>query len=230
MDENKNKAPAENAVPPGVIEQLEQIKNTPDHTAQKLLNFLVENLKAIAIACGVILLIVAVYAGVNSWRGRQAAKSADVLGVLLIEKTEPQARLDALEAYLKDAPGSLRPAALLELAASAMVSKQYAKASAAWAELEGSSSADMKVVAGIGHAKSLLMEGKATEALALLQDLKAKSPKAYELPITRQLAVAAEQAGNANVAQEAYAELAAKAEGAGKPYFEFKANQLKSKS
>jgi hypothetical protein len=230
MDENKDKAPAENAAHPGVIEQLEQIKNTPDDTAQKLLRFLVDNLKAIAIGCGVLLLIVAVYAGVNSWRGSQAAKSADTLGVILIEKTEPQARIDALEAYLKDAPGSLRPAALLELAASAMVSKQYAKASAAWAELEDSSSADMKVVAGIGHAKSLLLEGKAAEALALLQGLKAKSPKAYELPITRQLAVAAEQAGNDKAAQEAYAELATKAEGAGKPFFEFKANQLKSKS
>ena len=230
MDENKDQAPAGNAVHPGVIEQLEQIKNTPDDTAQKLLHFLVENLKAIAAGCGVILLIVAVYAGVNHWRDRQAAKSADALGVLLIEKTEPKARMDALEAYLKDAPSSLRPAALLELAASAMVSKQYAKAGAAWAELEGSSSADMKVLAGIGHAKSLLLEGKAAEALTLLQALKAKSPKAYELPITRQLAVAAEQAGNNKVAQEAYAEIAAKGEGAGKPYFEFKANQLKSKS
>ncbi|MBU1040785.1 MAG: hypothetical protein KKF77_06790 [Proteobacteria bacterium] len=230
MDESKNQAPAENAVHPGVIEQLEQIKSTPDDTAQKMLSFLVENLKAIAAGCGVILLLVAVYAGVNHWRGTQAAKSADALGVLLIEKTDPKARVDALEAYLKDAPSSLRPAALLELAASAMVSKQYAKAGAAWTELEGSSSADMKVVAGIGHAKSLLLEGKAAEALTLLQALKAKSPKAYELPITRQLAVAAEQAGNDKVAQEAYAEIATKGEGAGKPYFEFKANQLKSKS
>lgn len=230
MDENKDQAPAENAVHPGVIEQLEQIKNAPDNTAQKLLHFLVENLKAIAAGCGVLILIVAVYAGVNSWRGRQAAKSADALGVILIQKSEPKARVDALEAYLKDAPGSLRPTALLELAASAMASKQYGKASAAWAELAGSSSADMKVVAGIGHAKSLLMEGKAAEALTLLQALKTASPKAYDLPITRQLAVAAEQAGNDKVAQEAYAELAAKGEGAGKPYFEFKANQLKSKS
>ena len=230
MDEKKDQAPAQNAVLPGVVEQLEQIKNVPDDTAQKLLNFLVENLKAIAAGCGVILLIVAVYAGVNSWRGRQAAKSADALGVILIQKTEPKARVEALEAYLKDAPSSLRPSALLELAASAMVSQQYAKASAAWAELEGSSSADMKVVAGIGHAKSLLMEGKAAEALTLLQALKAKSPKAYDLPITRQLAVAAEQAGNDKVAQEAYTELATKGEGAGKPYFEFKANQLKTKS
>ncbi|MDO9631165.1 MAG: tetratricopeptide repeat protein, partial [Humidesulfovibrio sp.] len=185
MDEKKDQAPAQNVVQPGVVEQLEQIKNAPDDTAQQILDFLVGNLKAIAIGCGVVILIVAAYAGMNSWRGRQAAKSADALGVILIQKTEPKARVDALEAYLKDAPSSLRPTALLELAASAMVSQQYAKASVAWAELEGSSSADMKVVAGIGHAKSLLLEGKAAEALTLLQALKTKSPKAYELPITR---------------------------------------------
>jgi len=231
MDEKKDQAPAQGAVTPGVIEQLEQMKNTaPDSRTERLLDFLVDNLKNIALACGIIILAVAVYAGVNHWRGRQAAKAADVLGVILIQKTEPKARVDALEAFLKDAPSSLRPTVLLELAASAMVSRQYDKASTAWAELEGSSSPDMKVVAGIGHAKSLLMTGKAPEALTLLQALKAKSPAAYALPITRQLAVAAEEAGNMKAALEAYTELAAKTEGASKPYFEFKANQLKAKS
>jgi len=231
MDEKKDQAPAQGAVTPGVIEQLEQMKNTaPDSRTERLLDFLVDNLKNIALACGIIILAVAVYAGVNHWRGRQAAKAADVLGVILIQKTEPKARVDALEAFLKDAPSSLRPTVLLELAASAMVSRQYDKASTAWAELEGSSSPDMKVVAGIGHAKSLLMTGKAPEALTLLQALKAKSPAAYALPITRQLAVAAEEAGNMKAALEAYTELAAKPKGASKPYFEFKANQLKAKS
>lgn len=230
MDEKKEQTPAEHAVSPGVAEQLEQIKKVVPDTSQRLFDFLVTNLKAIAIGCGVLILAVAVYAGVNQWRGRQAAKAADALGVILIEKTEPKARVAALETFLKDAPGSLRPTVLLELAAAAMIGQEYAKAATAWAELEGSSSADMQVIAGVGHAKSLLMQGKAPEALALLQALKAKSPEPYAMPITRQIAVAAEQAGNAKVALEAYSELAEKAEGAGKPYFEFKVNQLKSKS
>ena len=231
MDEKKDQAPAELAPAPGVIEQLEQMKKAaPDDTAQRLLDFLVENLKSIALGCAAVVLAVGIYAGVNHWRANQAAKAADVLGVLLIQKTEPKARVDALETFLKDAPGSLRPAVLLELAASAMVSKQYVKASTAWTELEGSSSPDMKVIAGIGHAKSLLLEGKAPEALTLLKALKANSPQSYAMPVTRQLAVAAEQAGDTKTALEAYTELAAKADGPGKPYFEFKANQLKAKS
>ncbi len=231
MDEKKNQDPAQQALTPGVIEQLEQMKNTaPDDTAQRLLDFLVDNLKSIALGCGVLVLAVGIYAGVSHWRTSQAGKAADALGVILIQKTEPKARVDALEAFLKDAPGPLRPTVLLELAASAMVSKQYAKASTAWAELEGSSSPDMKVIAGIGHAKSLLLEGKAPEALTLLKALKANSPQSYAMPVTRQLAVAAEQAGDAKTALEAYTELATKADGPGKPYFEFKANQLKAKS
>lgn len=230
MDENKDKAPAEHAVNPGVIEQLEQIKSTPDDTAARLLHFLVDNIKAIAIGCGAIIVAVGIYAGVNHWRANQALKAADSLGVLLIQKTDPKARVEALETFLKDAPASLRPTVLLELAAAAMVGQQFDKASTAWTELSGSSSADMQVIAGIGHAKSLLMSGKAPEALTLLQSLKGKAPKAYELALTRQIAVAAEQAGNDKVAQDAYTELATKAEGAGKPYYEFKANQLKAKS
>jgi hypothetical protein len=230
MDEKTNQTPAEHAVSPGVVEQLEQIKKAVPDTSQRLFEFLATNVKPILLGCGALILAAAVYAGVNQWRSTQTAKASDALGLILIQKTEPKARVDALEAFLKDAPSSLRPTALLELAASAMISQQYDKASAAWTELEGSSSADMKVVAGIGHAKSLLLTGKAAEALALLQSLKAKSPKAYEMPITRQIAVAAEQAGDSKVALEAYTELAAKTESAGKPYFEFKANQLKTKS
>ncbi len=230
MDENKQQAPANIPLNPGVAEQLEQIKKVVPDTSQRLFEFLVHNLKPIAIGCCALILAAAVYAGVNAWRERSAAKAADALGVILIEKTDSKARVAALETFLKDTPSSLRPTVLLELAASAMVDKQFDKAATAWTELEGSPSADMKVIAGIGHARSLLLSGKAAEALALLQALKAKSPEAYAMPITRQIAVAAEQSGNTKVAQDAYSDLASQAEGSGKPFYEFKANQLKAKS
>ncbi|MBU1230287.1 MAG: tetratricopeptide repeat protein [Proteobacteria bacterium] len=230
MDEKKQQVLADTPLNPGVAEQLEQIKKAVPDTSQRLYEFLVNNMKPIALGCGAVILAAAVYAGVNSWRAHTAAKAADALGVILIEKTDSKARVAALEAFLKDAPGSLRPTVLLELAASAMVDKQFDKAALAWTELEGSSSEDMKVIAGIGHAKSLLLADKAPEALTLLKALRAKSPEAYSMPITRQLAVAAEQAGDTKAALEAYSELASRAEGSGKPFFEFKVNQLKAKS
>jgi len=233
MAENK----PQNTVAPGtaplnqdVAEQLEQIKKSVPDTSQRLFDFLTANLKPIAIGCAVVIIAVAAYAGLNHWRERSAAKAADAFGMILIEKRDPAARLQALETFVKDAPKSLRPTVQLELAAAAMAIKQYDKASAAWADLEGSGSADMQVIAGIGHAKCLLLDNKPQDALKLLTALKSKAPEAYALPITRQIAVAAEQAGDVKTAQAAYAELAGKTAGNGKPYFEFKANRLSTKS
>lgn len=230
MDEKKPQGQTDTPVNPGVVEQLEQIKKAVPDTSQRLFEFLVDNLKPIALACVAVLLIVAAYEGVSHWRAKQASKAADALGVILIEKTEAKARVQALEDFLKDAPASLKPTVQLELAAAAMVDKQYDKAASAWTELEGSSAIDIKTIAGIGHAKCLLLSGKAQEALTLLTALKAKAPESYSAAVTRQIAVTAEAAGNAQVASAAYTELAGKADGSGKPYFEFKANQLKPKS
>lgn len=230
MDEKKPQGPAAAEINPAVAEQLEQIKKAVPDTSQRLFDFLVQNLKPIGAACLVILLAVAVYEGVSHWRSSQAAKAADALGVILIEKTDPKARVQALEDFLKGAPTSLKPTVQLELAASAMVDRQFDKAASAWTDLEGSSSADMKAIAGIGHAKCLLLSGKPQEALALLEGLKDKTPEAYKEAMTRQIAVCAEQAGNAQAASTAYTELAGHNEAAAKPYYEFKANQLKPKS
>jgi predicted negative regulator of RcsB-dependent stress response len=231
MDEKKPQGQATPPVNPAVAAQLEQIKSYVPSTSQRLFDFLTANLKSIAIGCLVILLAVAAYEGVNHFRAKAAAKAADALGVILIEKTEPKARLEALEGFLKDAPSSLKPTAQLELAAAAMIGQQYDKAEKAWTDLEASSSPDMQVIAGIGHAKSLVLEGKPKDALTLLTALKAKAAESYKPAITRQLAVAAEAAGDTAAASAAYAELAGKDDGnPAKPYFEFKANQLKPKS
>jgi hypothetical protein len=218
------------SVLPGVAEQLEQIKKSVPDTSQRLFDFLSSNLKPIVIGCGAIVLAAAVYAGVDAWRTHSANKAADSLGLILIQKTEPKARVAALEDFLKDAPGRLRPTVLLELAGSAMLDKQFDKASTAWQELEGSSSPDMKVIAAIGHAKCLLMAEKPQDALTLLESTKKNAPEAYGLTLTRQIAVAAEQAGNTQVALTAYTELADKDTGPGKPYYEYKVNVLKAKS
>ncbi|MDR3641895.1 MAG: tetratricopeptide repeat protein [Humidesulfovibrio sp.] len=231
MDENTPQGQDHTPFNPAVAEQLEQIKKVVPNTSERLFEFLTDNLKAIIVGCIAIILGVAAYEGVSRYRAHSAAKAADVLGVILIQKTEPNARVEALEGFLKDAPSSLKPTAELELAAAAMVAKQYDKATAAWTDLEGSSSTDMKTVAGIGHARSLMLQGKAQDALTLLQALKAKAPEAYKSAVTRQIAVAAEAAGNNKVASDAYTELAGKGNAsAGKAYFEFKANQLKSNS
>lgn len=230
MSEDKPQGKPETAVNPGVVEQLEQIKKSVPDVSQRLFDFLSTNLKPILLGCAGLLLAVGIYEGVSYWRAKEATKAADALGVLLIEKIEPGARIAALEDFLKTAPGGLKPTVQMELAAAAMIGQQYDKAMAAWTELEGSSSPDLRIIASIGRAKCLMLQNKPQDALTLLEALKAKAPEAYAQAITRQLAVAAEQAGKADVASAAYTELAGKGEGAAKPFFEFKANQTKPKS
>lgn len=229
-DQSKSTDVPEIPVNPAVIAQLEHIKQTVPDTSHRLFEFLVENLKFIVACCLVVVVAVAAWEGVSHWRAKQAAKAADRLGVILIEKNDPASRVQALEEFLKDSPSSLKPTVQLELAAAAMVGRQYDKAIAAWTELEGSSSADMKAMAGIGHAKSLLLSGKAKEAQAHLTALKDKAPEAYQGAVLRELAVAAEEAGDLKTAGEAYAQLVAKGDESARPYFEFKSNQLKTKS
>lgn len=230
MDEKKPAGQTEQPVNPLAVDQLEQIKRAVPDTSQRLFDFLVTNLKPISIGCGLVILAAAAYAGVGKWRASQVAKAGDRLGVVLIDTEDAAARTKALEEFIKDAPAGLAPTAQLELAAAATLAGQYDAAAKAWAELEDSPSADMRAIAGIGHAKCLLFSGKGQEALAKLNGLKPKAPEAYAQAITRQIAVAAEAAGDAKTAAAAYAELAEKADGAAKPFYEFKTNQLKPKS
>ncbi len=233
MDENTPQGKKDPfAINPNIAAQLDQIKNTIPDTSQPILEFLTAHMKVIVIGCAAVILAVIAYEGVNHYRASVAAKASEDLGVILLEKTEPAARVTALEGFLKDAPSRLKPTVEMELASAAMVAKQYDKAEKAWADLASSTSdEDLKVIAGIGHAKSLLFEGKAKDAQALLSQLKAKAPAAYKPVVDRQLAVAAEAAGDNKTAAAAYAELTANGtDNPGKPYFEFKANQLKTKS
>ena len=77
MEDNKPQGQSNTPLNPSVAEQLEQIKKIVPGTSQRLYEFLTENLKSIAIGCGVIILAVAVYAGVSHFRERAASKAAD---------------------------------------------------------------------------------------------------------------------------------------------------------
>jgi len=177
MDENKPTSQTEIPVNPGVAEQLEQIKKAVPDTSQRLFDFLVTNLKPIAVGCGAIILAAGAYSGFKYWRANQLAKAADAMGVVLIERADPAARVTGLEEFLKDSPSGLKATGQMELATAAMLAKQYDKAASAWAELGNSPSPDLQVVAGIGQAKCLLLTGKAQEALTLLEALKANQLK-----------------------------------------------------
>lgn len=212
----------------GVLAELKKIDASLSRIAKPVIEKIIRNWKAVAIGMGAALLLLALVAGINAWRERQLAKAGETLGAILVQ-TGGAARIEALESFLKGAPDKLSTAALFELAAACLAEKQYDKAAEHFAKLAAASDADIRLLAEIGRARSLLLAGKAKESAAALAALLKGAPEPYVVPVYRQLAAAAEQAGDLPTALSAYQELAAKAGELERQYFEFKINQLKAR-
>lgn len=183
--------------------------------------------KQLVIGVGAIIAAAALYTGINLYNQQAMAKAQSKMGTILVEKTG-QEKIDALEGLLASAPSSVEPAVLLELAQAAMAAGDFEKASGYWNRLAGNTDDDLKVVARLGKAKCLQMAGKPAEALTVLKDLQGVVEGEYSIPVTRQLAVAAEAAGDNALALEAYKELATQPV-SDKPYIDFKVAQLETK-
>jgi tetratricopeptide (TPR) repeat protein len=174
-----------------------------------------------------IILVAAAYAGYSGYTARALANAQSQLGVILIEASG-QDKLDRLEALLADAPSAAKSAVLLELAKTAMNLEQYDAAAGYWERLAGDSDDEARLVARMGAAKCLLLAGKAGQALEELKALAATAPAQFTAPVYRQLAVAAEGAGDTAQALEAYRKLAEQ-QVADKPFIDHKIAQLEAK-
>jgi predicted negative regulator of RcsB-dependent stress response len=174
-----------------------------------------------------IVLVAAAYAGYTGYTARALTKAQAQLGTILIEASG-QDKLDRLEALLGDAPSAAKPALLLELAEATMNQGLYDKSASYWARLAGEADDDLKLVARLGNAKCLTLAGKSGEALAELKELSGIAPAAFTVPVYRQLAVAAEAAGDTAQALDAYRKLAEQPV-ADKPFIDHKIAQLEAK-
>lgn len=207
-------------------ETLENIESHVPETMHPVLEAAFKYRKQLVIGVGAILLGTALYAGYNAYTERAMVQAQSEMGTILIEKTG-QEKIEALEGLLASAPSSVKPAVLLELAQAAMGAEDYAKAAGYWNRLAGSTDDDLKVVARMGNAKCLQLAGKPAEAVTELQDLQGVVADEYTIPVTRQLAVAAEAAGNTSVALQAYKELADQPL-SDKPFIDYKVAQLEA--
>ena len=208
-------------------ETLENIESHVPNSMHPVLEAAFKYRKQIVIGVGAILVGTVLYTGFNAYTQRAMTQAQAKMGTILIEKTG-QEKIDALEGLLASAPSSVKPAVLLELAQAAMTAGDYAKASDYWNRLAGDTDDDLKIVARMGKAKCLQMSGKPAEAVTVLQDLQGVVEEEYSIPVTRQLAVAAEAAGNTALALEAYKKLAEQPV-SDKPYIDFKVAQLEAK-
>ncbi|WP_419787374.1 transcriptional regulator [Pseudodesulfovibrio sp.] len=183
--------------------------------------------KAIASGVGAVLACAVIIAGWNVYSQRTEAKAQAALGTILLEKTG-QDKITALEGLTGSVPSSVKPALLLELSEACMDAGDYTKAAGYWNDLAGYTEDDLNIVARLGQAKSLVLAGKPAEAVTILTDLQGTVDDEYTVPVNRQLAIAAEAAGNKATALTAYKALAEK-QITDKPFVDYKIAQLEAK-
>ncbi|NDV26467.1 tetratricopeptide repeat protein [Desulfovibrio sp. JC010] len=200
-------------------------ESTPD-TLHPLLDYIIKNGKMIVAGVAAIILIAGGISGFKYMNQQKMIKAQSELGVILIKYSGTK-QADELAAFAKDAPASMMPAVQLAQAKAWMDAGSYAEAKTAWAAV-GKTSPEMAPVAGLGEAKCLMLEKKAGEAVTLLQGLKNSAGEKYASSIDRLLAEAAEQAGNIQLAVQAYQGLLTSVPQEAS-FFEFKIKELKAK-
>ncbi|WP_319779322.1 tetratricopeptide repeat protein [Maridesulfovibrio sp.] len=200
-------------------------ESTPD-SLHPLLDYIIKNGKLIAAGVAAIIIIAGSVAGYKHMNQQALVKAQTELGIILIKYNGAE-QAESLAAFEKDAPASMKPAVQLATAKAWMDASRYADAKSAWAAV-GKSSPEMAPVAGLGEAKCLMLADKANEAVTILQGLKNSAGATYAAPIDRLLAEAAEQAGNFQLAVQAYQGLLTSIPREA-PFFEIKIKELKAK-
>ncbi|WP_338669925.1 tetratricopeptide repeat protein [Pseudodesulfovibrio methanolicus] len=214
---------ATNPVQPDVLTDIES--HTPESLHPILEAAFTYRKQLITVVC-IILAVTVAYAGYRAYSARAEANAQARLGEIMVSSTGAD-RLTKLDAMLGDVTASVRPAVTLEAAQTAMDLGDYTKAEGYWESLVGMTEGEMQFVARLGRAKAMAMSGKGADALKEMKELAGLASAAYTVPVYRQLALAAEAAGDKAEALTAYKKLDGEDIG-DKPYIEYKISQLEN--
>ncbi|XPV75412.1 MAG: tetratricopeptide repeat protein [Desulfovibrio sp.] len=214
MEENQNPSPMAESLASSVPEPL-----------RPAFEFLLKNIKPIVIGLAAILVITFATGLYSTIQSKRTASANDDLGVILAS-TQGADKIAKLEAFLPEAPSGLAKSVITELAYTCMQQKDYSKAEKYWNDLAAQSE-QMNVVAKIGAAKCQMLAGKSAEAVKSLEALQASAPEAYKNILARELAEAAQLAGDKELAIEQFEALLANSEPQEKQYIEYRIRLLK---
>lgn len=197
-----------------------------------LIKKITENLKQIGIVFGAIILVAAGVTGYRYYRIQSLEKGRAQLGSIMLQ-ADPGQRAVALEDFLSEAPKKMRPAIRLQLASQAMDSGQHQLAAKYWESIASKTdNPDLRVIARIGLAKTMHLQGQSAKGLKALNQLSQQAPERYREQINQALANMAEAAGDWNAALQAYERLKSDSglTGGNSGYLKYKINQLQQKT
>jgi len=204
---------------------IEEIEQEADEDMHPLLKKILDNVKPIGLGIAGVVLAVGVYSGFQSLQDSKVEEARAQLGTILAEQ-DTDARIDALQSFRTEAPDSLQTGISLELAKSGMASDRLDVALDAWTRLTANSDSTLHMVAGLGRARVLSMQGKDKEALDVLSSLKTKDHEGYAAILNTQIAESAERAGDTTLALAAYQDMKNQAKGQETSYIDFKIAML----
>ncbi len=210
---------------------LEEIEQEADQDLHPFLQAILDNLRPIGAGIVAIILTVGAWSGYTTYQGIQDKKLNDALGTILMEQ-DMDKRITSLNTFLKEHPSAMPVATLLEVANAAMNGKDYPEAASAWAKIAKKTKGSVKVVALMGQAQALSLDGKYKEALSVLETIAtadAAAAKNFTTPLTRQKAFAAEQAQDWKKALTAYEELKTSGNVTNTAFLDMKIARIKAK-
>lgn len=211
---------------------MDALKADVSAEAAPAIGFLHKHAKAITIGVLAVVVVILLAFGYQWYENRQLGSQSTQLGIILATKEGP-ARITALEEFLKKTPDKFKSAVYFEIAFTASGMGDFAKAAEAWKTGGDLLPANdpMLAVAGLGQASALEKSGKATEAVAVLEDLLSKVNADQNLTnfIKMELAALAEAAGQWEKSITTYEEIATGQEGEGKNFFIFRAKELRAR-
>ncbi|SKA70956.1 hypothetical protein SAMN02745704_00046 [Paucidesulfovibrio gracilis DSM 16080] len=207
----------------------EALAGEVNQEASRLLDTLLRYKNIILGGAAALIAVAAVYAGVTLWNAHSVSTASEELGQILLT-TEGDARVDALAAFVEDAPDAVRNGALFELADVQMRQERYQEAVGTWERLEASlQSPELSILAKLGKGRSLLLDGHAAQAQEIAALMQSEAPEAFLIPVNRLLAAAAEEAGDTQTALEAYQALLSGGQVADASYLQYKVQELQAK-
>ena len=163
-----------------------------------------KNLKLIGCIMGGVVLVAAGFTGYSYYKSRTLRNAQQKVDQILGQQKGTE-RIQALQAFLPQAPQRMTTALHLQLAKLCMQEEVYDQAGPHWEYIrQNTEDTDMKIVAVLGQSTALAAQGETTKALDMLDTSLDSAPERYQRNLNMKIASIAEESGQWERALSAY--------------------------